>query len=97
MSRLRKLTWQSAQLYHICHLACYACRVGVLRPSVEVRFQNLHAETEVYLDLSRNLPGFDNAIRNAIDVSYCFQGCLHILMMTIDLANTTQCSDASNR
>ena len=43
-------------------------RVGVQRPNVEVRFQNLHAETEVYVDLSRNLPGMGNAVRNGIEV-----------------------------
>ena len=43
-------------------------RVGVRRPNVEVRFTNLHAETEVYVDLSRNLPGLSNAIRNGAEV-----------------------------
>ena len=69
----------------------------MLRPSVEVQFHNLHAETEVYLDLSRNLPGFGNAARNTIAVSYVLQTCLHTLMMTIHLVNAAQCSDASNR
>lgn len=49
-------------------------RVGVSRPNVEVRFENLHAETEVFIDLSRNLPGFTNAIRNGVEVcayAYC--------------------------
>ncbi|KAK9794008.1 hypothetical protein WJX73_008792 [Symbiochloris irregularis] len=39
-------------------------RVNVTHPNVEVRFSNLHAETEVYLDSSRNLPGLHNVVRD---------------------------------
>ena len=43
-------------------------RVSLRRPSVEVRFKNLNVETEVYADLSRNLPSILNAYREAFEV-----------------------------
>ena len=59
----------STTLMHLfTDLRLIGIRVEVRRPSVEVRFHNLHAETEVYIDLSRNLPGMANAIRNGIEV-----------------------------
>ncbi len=38
-------------------------------PTVEVRFQDIHIETEVYAETSRNLPSLSNVFYNAFDVS----------------------------
>lgn len=37
-------------------------------PSVEVRFKDLYVETEVYADLSRNLPSVIGFFRECIEV-----------------------------
>ena len=38
-------------------------------PTVEVRFENLHIETEVYAETARQLPSLWNAARSSIEVS----------------------------
>ena len=47
---------------------CVACRVGMRHPTVEIRFTELHVETEVFADLSRNLPSMLRAFRDPIEV-----------------------------
>ena len=44
------------------------CRVGLIRPSVEVRFENLTAEASVHTNTSRNLPSVLNAYLNIAEV-----------------------------
>ena len=44
------------------------CRVGMRPPSVEVRFKDLYVETQVYADLSRNLPSVIGFYRESIEV-----------------------------
>jgi len=44
-------------------------RVGIEQPAVEVRFQNLHVETSLYMESSRNLPTILNAYRGALEVT----------------------------
>jgi len=44
------------------------CRVGLRPPSAEVRFRDLYVETEVYADLSRNLPSVIGFYRELIEV-----------------------------
>ena len=41
---------------------------GVTRPVVEVRFRGLRVETDVYDNLSRNLPTVISAYRSGIEV-----------------------------
>ena len=48
---------------HLPERSLRTCRVNVKRPTVEIRFQDLHAETTVYLDQSRNIPNLLNAVR----------------------------------
>lgn len=36
---------------------------------MEVRFENLHIETEVYAETSRQLPSLWNAVRSSVEVS----------------------------
>jgi len=38
---------------------------------VEIRFSELHVETEVFADLSRNLPNIGRAIRDPVEVRGC--------------------------
>lgn len=44
-------------------------RVNLELPIVEVRFENLHIETEVYAETSRQLPSLWNAVRSSVEVS----------------------------
>lgn len=44
------------------------CRVGLRQPSAEVRFRDLYVETQVYADLSRNLPSVIGFYRQCIEV-----------------------------
>ena len=44
------------------------CRVELIRPSVEVRFENLTAEASVHTNTSRNLPSVLNAYLNIAEV-----------------------------
>ena len=48
-------------------LWCHTCRVDVALPSVEVRFEGLHIETEVYAETSRQLPSLFNAVRGLLE------------------------------
>ena len=50
-------------------IAGMLCRAGLIMPTVEVRFQDLHAETTVFADLSRNLPSIFRSIRDPMEVS----------------------------
>lgn len=43
------------------------CRVGIKEPTVEVRFQNLTIEADVYVG-ERGLPSVINAYRNFVEV-----------------------------
>ena len=43
-------------------------RVGMRAPSAEVRFKDLYVQTEVYADLSRNLPSVLGFYRECIEV-----------------------------
>ena len=44
------------------------CRVDMQVPAVEVRFEGLHIETEVYAETGRNLPTILNAYRAVLEV-----------------------------
>ena len=41
---------------------------------MEVRFENLHIETEVYAETSRQLPSLWNVVRSSVEVS-CKAAC----------------------
>ena len=43
------------------------CRVNLALPTVEVRFEDLHIETEVYAETSRQLPSLPNAVRGIFE------------------------------
>jgi len=47
------------------------CRVGVQQPTVEVRFQNLSVNAEVYVG-TRALPTILNFYRNIVEVNFAF-------------------------
>ena len=44
---------------------------------MEVRFENLHVETEVYAETSRQLPSLWNAVRASVEVKYQLS-CQHL-------------------
>ncbi len=44
------------------------CRVDMQVPAVEVRFEGLHIDTEVYAETGRNLPTILNAYRAVLEV-----------------------------
>ena len=44
-------------------------RVNLELPGVEVRFEDLHIETEAYAETGRQLPSLFNAVRSAVEVS----------------------------
>ena len=54
------------------------------RPTVEVRFQDLHAEAKVYTDQSRNIPNLLNFFRQGAQVcSYLrAEGCVGLYSMS---------------
>ena len=54
-----------------CHAQALTAwrRVNLVLPTVEVRFENLHIETEVYAETSRQLPSLWNAVRSSVEVS----------------------------
>ena len=58
----------SACRLHTSAHGCNLCRVGLIRPSVEVRFENLTAEASVHTSTSRNLPSVLNAYLNIAEV-----------------------------
>ncbi len=43
-------------------------RVNLELPGVEVRFEDLHIETEAYAETGRQLPSLFNAVRSAVEV-----------------------------
>ena len=45
-----------------------SARVGLRLPAAEVRFRDLYVETQVYADLSRNLPSVIGFYRECIEV-----------------------------
>ena len=47
---------------------CSWCRVGLELPTVEVRFEGVQVETEVFRETSRNLPSLYNTLRNSVEV-----------------------------
>lgn len=47
-------------------------RVNLELPTVEVRFEDLHIETEVYAETSRQLPSLLNAVRGIFEVHHAF-------------------------
>ena len=47
---------------------CSRCRVGLELPTVEVRFEGVQVETEVFRETSRNLPSLYNTLRNSVEV-----------------------------
>ena len=50
-------------------------RVGVQRPTVEVRFQDLTAEARVYVAQARNIPNLINFVRTAAQVRTVCRSC----------------------
>lgn len=48
------------------------CRVGIHSSQVEVRFQDLNVETDVFVG-SRALPSVSNAFLNYLQVRHCLQ------------------------
>lgn len=50
------------------HLYVLWCRVGLELPTVEVRFEGVQVETEVFRETSRNLPSLYNTLRNSVEV-----------------------------
>jgi hypothetical protein len=44
------------------------CRVNLDLPTVEVRVEDLHIETEVYAETGRQLPSLFNALRSFVEV-----------------------------
>ncbi|KAK9836331.1 hypothetical protein WJX81_006307 [Elliptochloris bilobata] len=51
-------------------------RVGLELPTVEVRFEGVQVETEVFRETSRNLPSLYNTLRNSVEWSFLRLGLL---------------------
>lgn len=65
--RKRWIRWRKWRDWNL--IECWYCRVGLRQPSTEVRFKDLYVETEVYADLTRNLPSVLGFYRGLVEVS----------------------------
>lgn len=59
-------------------MALMYCRANVSPPTATIRFVDLTVETEVFADLSRNLPSILRAIRDPIEVTDFKSSCLNV-------------------
>ena len=75
------IAWKTSQCFY---------RAGVGQPAVAIRFTDLTVETEVFADLSRNLPSIFRALRDPIEVlplasDLCFAfDIFHVLAFYVD-------------